>query len=42
MHFNKGYVQTGELILKDKGLQGRLNVSAFMAEYEEYAEDFLY
>ncbi|KAJ5332217.1 hypothetical protein MYU51_007469 [Penicillium brevicompactum] len=40
--FKEGYVETGNVILVDKGLDSRFDIEEFMQEYEEYAEDFLY
>ncbi|KAI1453544.1 hypothetical protein F4805DRAFT_461647 [Annulohypoxylon moriforme] len=39
--FKKAYMDAGTAILIEKNLQGIYNMDKFMAEYEEYAEDFL-
>ncbi|KAH7000502.1 hypothetical protein EDB80DRAFT_753698 [Ilyonectria destructans] len=40
--FREGYMESGLIILKDKGLDHQFDMKDFMDEYEEYAEDFLY
>ncbi|EJP69005.1 uncharacterized protein BBA_02040 [Beauveria bassiana ARSEF 2860] len=39
--FKEGYVRTGENVLKQRHMDQVFNVEAFIAEYEEYAQDFL-
>lgn len=39
--FRQGYIEAGNIILSDKGLNSNFNMEDFMQEYEEYAEDFL-
>lgn len=39
--FKKGYIEAGNVILLDKGLNDIFSVEDFMQQYEEYAEDFL-
>ncbi|KAJ9488538.1 hypothetical protein VN97_g4745 [Penicillium thymicola] len=39
--FKKGYIEAGNVILLDKGLNDIFSVENFMQQYEEYAEDFL-
>ncbi|KAH8679282.1 hypothetical protein BGZ61DRAFT_535690 [Ilyonectria robusta] len=40
--FRQGYMESGQIILKDKGMDHQFDMKDFMDEYEEYAEDFLY
>lgn len=40
-HFRKGYIRAANYILRAKGISQKFDASKFMAEYEEYAEDFL-
>lgn len=40
--FREGYMESGQIILQDKGLDHQFDMKEFMDEYEEYAEDFLY
>ncbi|KAJ5528549.1 hypothetical protein N7527_001942 [Penicillium freii] len=39
--FRQGYIEAGNFILSDRGLENKFNMEDFMQEYEEYAEDFL-
>jgi hypothetical protein len=39
--FRQGYIEAGNFILSDRGLENKFNMEDFMKEYEEYAEDFL-
>jgi hypothetical protein len=39
--FKTAYMEAGQIILEQKGLETKFSMEDFMAEYEEYAEDFL-
>lgn len=40
--FKKGYIDAGNVILRDKNLSDRFSMEDFMQEYEEYAQDLVY
>jgi hypothetical protein len=39
--FKEGYMNAGNIILEEKNMEMKFSMERFMAEYEEYAEDFL-
>ncbi|POR31345.1 Uncharacterized protein TPAR_08444 [Tolypocladium paradoxum] len=39
--FEKAYIEAGQTVINDKALGNKFNIQEFMAEYVEYAEDFL-
>ncbi|KAK3364388.1 hypothetical protein B0T25DRAFT_421328, partial [Lasiosphaeria hispida] len=39
--FKAGYMGAAQVILKKRGMEHKFSIEDFMAEYEEYAEDFL-
>ncbi|KAK0702735.1 hypothetical protein B0H67DRAFT_604450 [Lasiosphaeris hirsuta] len=39
--FKAGYMDAAQVILKERGMEKKFSIEDFMAEYEEYAEDFL-
>ncbi|KAL5362153.1 hypothetical protein BJX96DRAFT_176896 [Aspergillus floccosus] len=40
--FKKGYIEAGNVILRDKRLSDKFSMEDFMQEYEEYAEELVY